>query len=81
MTGYLSRGSLTPVLTIVAAYQRCLSDDSLYGKVIECSSDQQFFLETPALANGRVSRRAVTVWDPLFKMYHHEASGLSDALP
>jgi hypothetical protein len=79
--GNLSQYSLTPVSTIVAAYQRCLSDETLFGKVIECSADQQFFLKTPELANGGVSKRAVTVWDPLFEMYHHEASGLSDAIP
>lgn len=68
MTLCLTRSSLTPISTIVAAYERCLDDESLFGKVIECSTDKQFFLETPSLANGRFSKRAVTVWDPLFKM-------------
>ena len=61
--------SLTPVSTIVSAYERFLDDDILYGRVLECSADQHFFLEPPSLANGHVSRRAVTVWDPLFKMW------------
>jgi hypothetical protein len=42
----------------VSAYERFLDDDSLYGRVLECSADEQLFLEPPAL----------TVWDPLFKM-------------
>ncbi|KAF2823572.1 NAD(P)-binding protein [Ophiobolus disseminans] len=72
---------LTPLSTVVSAYERFLDDDSLYGRVVECSADKQFFLEAPTLANGHVSRRAVTVWDPLFIMNHGEKSGLSDAIP
>ena len=60
--------SLTPVSTVVAAYERCLDDASVFGKVIECSADEQLDLEPPTLANGHYSRRAVTVWEPLFKM-------------
>ena len=52
----------------MSAYERFLDDDSLYGRVMECSADKHFVLETPSLANGHISRRAVTVWDPLFKM-------------
>ncbi|KAF2691948.1 hypothetical protein K458DRAFT_473589 [Lentithecium fluviatile CBS 122367] len=81
MVDAVSPECLTPISTIVAAYERCLDDESLFGKVIECSVDKQFFLETPSLANGRFSKRAVTVWDPLFKMYHKESSGLPDAIP
>jgi hypothetical protein len=60
---------MTPISTIVSAYQRFLDDDSLYGRVMECSVDKHLFIEQPTLANGRYSRRAVTVWDPLFKMW------------
>ncbi|KAF2021865.1 hypothetical protein BU24DRAFT_417498 [Aaosphaeria arxii CBS 175.79] len=81
MVDAVSPECLTPESTIVAAYERCLDDASIFGKVIECSTDKQFFLETPSLANGRISERAVTVWDPLFKMYHKESSGLPDAIP
>ncbi|KAH7126756.1 15-hydroxyprostaglandin dehydrogenase [Dendryphion nanum] len=41
----------------------------------------QFVLEAPRLANGKFSERAVTVWEPLFRMYHKEGSGLPDAIP
>jgi len=64
----LTGSSMTPISTVVSAYERFLDDDSLYGRVVECSADKQFFLEPPTLANGHVSRRAVTVWDPLFIM-------------
>lgn len=64
----LTLSSLTPISNVVSAYERFLDDDSLYGRVLECSAEKQFFLEPLTLANGHVSRRAVTVWDPLFKM-------------
>lgn len=60
--------SLTPISTVVSAYEKFLEDDTLYGRVLECSAQRHFFLEPPTLANGHVSRRAVTVWDPVFKM-------------
>jgi hypothetical protein len=68
MVDAVSPECLTPQSTVVSAYQRFLSDETLFGKIIECSADQQFFLETPTLANGRISQRAVTVWDPQFIM-------------
>lgn len=68
MVDAVSPECLTPQSTIVSAYERFLDDEALFGKVIECSADKQFFLETPSLANGRISKRAVTVWDPLFEM-------------
>jgi hypothetical protein len=46
---------MTPISTIVSAYERFLDDDSLYGRVVECSADKQFFLEPPTLANGYVA--------------------------
>ncbi|EAT91751.1 hypothetical protein SNOG_00256 [Parastagonospora nodorum SN15] len=81
MVDAVSPECLTPISNVVSAYERFLDDDSLYGRVLECSAEKQFFLEPPALANGYVSRRAVTVWDPLFQACHKENSGLSDAIP
>lgn len=72
---------MTPVSTIVAAYNKCLDDESLNGEAVECSADKLLLTPRPAFQNGRVSQRAVTVWDPLFKMMHHEVSQLPDALP
>lgn len=66
--------------TIVAAYHKCLEDESLSGEAIECSAEKHLLVPRPEFQNGRVSKRAVTVWDPLFKMYHHESSGLPDAI-
>lgn len=67
-SGLMDNASLTPVSTVVAAYERCLDDASVFGKVIECSAGEQLDLEPPTLANGHYSRRAVTVWEPLFKL-------------
>lgn len=88
--------SLTPVSTVVSGYEKFLDDDTLYGRVLECSGEKHFFLESPTLANGHVSKAGVTVWEPAFKLwvhpgilylankeyrYHKENSGLSDAIP
>lgn len=67
MVDAVSPECLTLQSTIVSAYQRFLTDETLFGKTIECSADKQFFLETPSLANGYVSQRAVTVYEPLFE--------------
>ncbi|KAF2705282.1 hypothetical protein K504DRAFT_440365 [Pleomassaria siparia CBS 279.74] len=81
MIAAVSKECLTPVSTVVAAYERCLDDESIFGKAIECSASSQFFIETPILGNGRISVRSITVWDPLFKMMHKESSDLPDAIP
>jgi len=73
--------SLTPISTVVSAYDRFLNDESLTGQAVECSADKEIFLFSPEYANGRVTKRACTVWDPLFKMMHSENSGLGDAIP
>lgn len=72
--------SRTPVETVVKAYNLCLQDHSLNGELIECSQDKCLFIPRPELANGEVTKRATTVWEPLFKTRHHENSGLPDAI-
>jgi hypothetical protein len=74
-------GSLTPVSTVVGAYNGFLDDDSLSGQAVECSADKQIFLSFPEFANGYITKRACAVWDPLFKMMHGENSGLEEAIP
>jgi hypothetical protein len=69
------------VETIVRAYHKALEDESLNGEALEASVNEILVLPRPELANGRFSKRAVTVWDPLFKMMHNgEPSGLPDAI-
>ncbi|KAK3061569.1 hypothetical protein LTS18_005908 [Coniosporium uncinatum] len=85
MIAAVSPECLTPPSTIVEAYHRFLDDPSLSGEAIECSVDKCMLVprenwETNFL-NGYKSKRAVTVWDPLFKMMHFEGSGLPDAIP
>jgi hypothetical protein len=62
---------------------KCLDDKegNLVGEAIECTADKQFFVPKPEYLNGAISKRACTVWDPLFKMMHYENSGLPDAIP
>lgn len=59
----------------------CLRDHSMNGQLIECSGTKQFFLQPPEMANGAATKRACTVWEPLFEAKHHEKSGLPDAIP
>jgi len=62
---------------------KCLDDKEckFVGEAIECSADKHFFVPRPEFLNGPVSKRACTVWDPLFKMMHKEDSELPDAIP
>ncbi|KAK3071581.1 hypothetical protein LTR53_008350 [Teratosphaeriaceae sp. CCFEE 6253] len=73
--------SITPIPNIVSAYIRLIQDEFLTGQGIECSVDKQLFFPDPPLMNGKHSKRAATVWEPLFKVMHGEHSGLADAIP
>jgi hypothetical protein len=82
MLDAVSPDCLTPVSTIVAAYDRLLSDSNHQtGEAVECSVDELFLVPQTEYCNGKFSKRAVTVWDPLFKMMHGETSGLADSIP
>ncbi|KAK5164568.1 uncharacterized protein LTR77_009774 [Saxophila tyrrhenica] len=72
---------LTPVKTITDAYIKLLDDESLIGQAIEGSVDKHFFFPDPPMMNGAATKRAITVWDPLFELSHGELSGLPDAIP
>ena len=80
MVAAVSKDCLTPVSTIVSAYQRFLDDDSLAGKAIEATVEKHVIVPRPEYLNGRFSKRACTVWEPLFKTYHGENSELDDAI-
>ena len=72
---------MTPIKTITDAYVKLLDDDSLYGQAIEGSVDKHLFFPDPPYMNGKATKRAITVWDPLFELLHGELSGLPDAIP
>lgn len=73
---------LTPISIIVAAYNYFLADENRQtGEVLECSANNHFIIPVTKYANDRISKRVVTVWEPLFKIAHGENSGLSDAIP
>jgi hypothetical protein len=73
---------LTPVSTIVAAYDEFLSDANCQtGQAIECSAEKLMIVQRASYMNGRISKRAVTVWEPLFKISHGEDSHIEDAIP
>lgn len=80
MVGAVSPECLTSVKIVTDAYLRLLDDESMYGQAIECSADKQLLFEASPMLNGSVTKRAVTVWEPLFETLHGEVSGLPDAI-
>ena len=62
----------------MAAYLKCLEDSSLNGELLECSRDKVLLLAKPEYADGEVTKRTCTVYDPFFKVVHGEFSGLED---
>jgi len=72
--------SVTPVANIVAAYHTFLEDPTLTGQVVECSGDKAIFLPPPPFANGDISKRTTTVYEPYFRLLHKEDSGLPETI-
>ncbi|KAH9823608.1 15-hydroxyprostaglandin dehydrogenase [Teratosphaeria destructans] len=78
----VSPDCLTPVSTIIAAHDRFIEDqDGICGQALEGSADKLVYYNLPEYGNGYKTKRAVTVWEPLFEMTHGEGSGLPDAIP
>lgn len=77
-----SRNSITPVQTILKAYNTFLEDSTgMAGELLECSANKLIYYQMPEFGNGPVTKRAITVWEPLFRMMHGEDSQLPDAIP
>ncbi|KAH9237465.1 hypothetical protein K456DRAFT_1940056 [Colletotrichum gloeosporioides 23] len=66
---------ITQLSTVVSAFNKFLDDESLNGEALECSAEN-----VVPLVYGKSTMSPVTVWDPLFKMLHHEDSGLPEAV-
>lgn len=74
--------SITPVQTILKAYQTFLEDTTgMHGQLLECSANKLVYYPEPEQGNGHVTKRAITVWEPLFRMMHGEDSQLPEAIP
>ena len=68
--------------TVLEGYRRFLEDTSgMTGQLLECSVDRFIYYQLPDYGNGVATKRARTVWERLFKMYHGEDSQLPDAIP
>ena len=84
MVAAVQEECMTPVDTIVKAYDGCIAGgDEQYGEILEATGTEVSSVNPERLEfrNGKPSTRAVTVWDPLFKDLHGELSGLEEALP
>lgn len=68
--------------TVLRGYETFLEDSTgMAGEILECSADKLIYYHMPKPGNGHITKRAVTVWEPLFRMSHGEVSGLPDAIP
>ncbi|KAH9827356.1 15-hydroxyprostaglandin dehydrogenase [NAD(+)] [Teratosphaeria destructans] len=72
--------NITPISTITRAYDQLLESEKASGVILEGSVDKIIRVPDPPLLNGSRTKRAVTVYDPLFKYLHGEESGLQDAV-
>ncbi|KAE8383614.1 hypothetical protein BDV26DRAFT_287442 [Aspergillus bertholletiae] len=72
----------TPMKTVLDAVQIFIEDKTgLAGKLLECSADKLISYNPPEMGNGHITKRAATVWEPLFRLVHGENSDLPDAIP
>jgi hypothetical protein len=71
---------MTPIETIVKAYNQVLGDDSMNGELLECSMDSIHHLGVPEYSDGEVLKRTSTVYDGLFVYLHGEKSGVPGAI-
>lgn len=68
--------------TVLDAVQIFLEDETgMAGELLECSADKLIYYHLPEMGNGHITKRAVTVWEPLFRLAHGENSDLPDAIP
>ena len=68
--------------TIMEGHDRFIEDDSgMTGQLLEGSSDKLIYYDMPAFGNGYKTKRAVTIWEPLFRMMHGEDSEMEGAIP
>lgn len=68
--------------TILDGYETFLEDlTGMAGELLECSANKLIFYHLPNPGNGHITTRAITVWEPLFRMMHGEDSKLPDAIP
>ena len=70
---------MTDMRTVVRAYHRYLSEPTLNGEICEASVDKVLVQPTQPYGNGKASKMAGTVYDPLFAAIHGELSGVEGA--
>lgn len=63
------------------AFNTFLEDTTgMTGELLECSGEKMIYYPPRELGNGASTRRAVTVWEPLFQTMHGEDSQLPSAI-
>ncbi|KAJ5909067.1 Short-chain dehydrogenase/reductase SDR [Penicillium taxi] len=72
---------ITPISTVLKAFDIFLEDTTgMAGELLECSAEKLLYYPLPEPLNGPITKRATTVWEPLFEMIHGENSELEEAL-
>ncbi|KAK6515967.1 hypothetical protein TWF281_004557 [Arthrobotrys megalospora] len=67
---------ITPVSTIVSAYNKFIDDDKLTGQVVECAQDQHYFrtqVEYPSESQRWMNEDSGECWDRAYKVYFANA--------
>ncbi|KAJ5794567.1 hypothetical protein N7457_001166 [Penicillium paradoxum] len=81
MIAAVSPECTTPIQTVLRGYETFLEDSTgMTGELLECSAEKLIYYQMPEPGNGHITKRAVTVWEPLFRMMHGENSELPDAI-
>lgn len=73
--------SVTPVETIIKAHDEFIDDErGMAGQTLEGSADQLVYYDMPEPGNVYKTKRATTVWEPLFRAMDGENLDLPDAI-
>ena len=72
---------MTPIETVVKAYNKVLDDEELNGELLESSKDQIHHIAVPEYSDGGEGIKfTTTVYDGLFVYLHGEKSGVPGAI-
>ncbi|KAJ5200039.1 hypothetical protein N7491_009160 [Penicillium cf. griseofulvum] len=64
------REHITPMSTVIKAYDTCLGDNTIYGQVVELSLDQLYFRTKPAYPNESqrwLGEESASFWEEAYK--------------
>ncbi|EWC43847.1 hypothetical protein DRE_07291 [Drechslerella stenobrocha 248] len=78
LSAFFPAEHITPVATIVAAYDKFITDETLVGKVVECSQGSHFFREKSEYPNESqrwMNEDSGPFWEKAYQAYFASAEG------